>query len=338
VAYGGPISLTGYCALSMLFSDWDRSGRRDLRVSNDRQYYDEEVGGEQLWRIEPGRPPTAYGDADGWRLVRLWGMGIASYDVTGDGYPEAYLTSQGANTLQGLAGGPDRPAYRDLALKMGIEATRPAFGGDPLPSTAWHPEFQDVNNDGWIDLFVSKGNVNQVPDFASRDPGDLFLGQPDGRFVDAAEAAGIVTFDRGRGAAFADFNNDGLLDLVEVFIDASTRVWRNVGAGPAEAPRPMGSWLAVRLRQPGTNRDAVGAVIETRVGETIARREVTIGGGHISGTLGWWHVGLGSATQAEVRATWPDGEIGPWQPVAANGFFTIERGATAPQPWTPPSP
>ena len=107
--YGPPIPLApGYCPLSMLFSDWDGSGRRDLRISNDRQYYDDEVGGEQLWRFEPGLPPRAYDAADGWALLRLWGMGIASYDVTGDGYPEVYLTSQGANTLQTLVAGPSR--------------------------------------------------------------------------------------------------------------------------------------------------------------------------------------------------------------------------------------
>ncbi len=98
----------GFCPLSMLFSDWDGSGRRDLRISNDRQYYDDEVGGEQLWRFDPGVAPRAYTAADGWALLRLWGMGIASYDVTGDGYPEVYLTSQSANTLQTLAAGPSR--------------------------------------------------------------------------------------------------------------------------------------------------------------------------------------------------------------------------------------
>ena len=49
-----------------------------------------------------------------------------------------------------------------------MTATRPYTGGDPLPSTAWHPEFQDVNNDGLVDLFVSKGNVEAQQDFAAR--------------------------------------------------------------------------------------------------------------------------------------------------------------------------
>ncbi len=337
--YGPSILLgPGFCPLSMLFSDWDGSGRRDLRVSNDRQYYDNEVGGEQLWRFEPGSAPRAYTAADGWGRLRLWGMGIASYDVTGDGYPEVYLTSQGANTLQTLVDGPARPAFHDLALKRGITATRPAFGGDPLPSTAWHPEFQDVNNDGFIDLFVTKGNVNAIPDYAVKDPNDLFLGGPDGTFTKGAEAAGIVTFDRGRGAALADFNADGLLDLVVSNLGAPARLWRNVGSGSAEAPAPEGHWLAVRIGQPALNRDAIGAIVEVQSGEAVERREIVVGGGHGGGQLGWTHFGLGSGDAAAIRVTWPDGQIGPWMDTTIDTFAQIERGAAAPTTWSPPEP
>ena len=312
----------------MLFSDWDGSGRRDLRVSNDRQYYDNTVGGEQLWRIEPGTAPRRYTAADGWGLLRLWGMGIASYDVTGDGLPEVYLTTQGANTLQTLADGPSTPAYHDIGLKDGIDATRPAVGGDPLPSTAWHPEFQDVNNDGLMDLFVSKGNVEAIPDYAMRDPSNLFLGQPDGTYVERSEEAGIVMYDKGRGAALADFNQRRPARPGRGQPRHADAVFRNVGAGTAEAPAPMGDWLALRLNEPGGNRDAIGAVIETKVGDAVQRRELTIGGGHIGGQLGWTHVGIGPATEAQVRVTWPDGEVGPWLTVSANQFLDIARGAT----------
>lgn len=337
--YGPAIPLApGFCPLSMLFSDWDGSGRRDLRISNDRQYYDNAVGGEQLWRFDNGAPPRLYTAADGWRLVRIWGMGIASYDLTGDGFPEVYLTSQGANALQTLVEGPTRPAYRDIALKRGVVAVRPAFGGDALPSTAWHPEFQDVNNDGFIDLLVTKGNVNVVPDYATRDPSELFLGGPDGQFARVAEAAGIVSFDSARGAALADFNADGLLDLVVANLRSPARLWRNVGTGTAEAPAPMGHWLAVRLTQPGPNVDAIGAVIETRVGERLARREIVVGGGHIGGQLGWTHLGLGSGGPLAVRVIWPDGEAGAWMDVIPDTFARVERGTAAATVWTPPAP
>lgn len=335
--YGSSQALSpGWCALSMLFSDWDRSGRRDLRVSNDRHYYRADGDGEeQLWRIATGAEPHLYSHAEGWQTVRVWGMGIASADVTEDGYPEYYLTSQADNKLQTLTDGPAQPRFGDIALARGVTAHRPYQGDVTMPSTAWHAEFADVNNDGLTDLFVTKGNVEAMPEYAARDPNNLLLGQTDGSFLEGAPAAGIVTYARGRGAALADLNLDGMLDLVVVNRRENVQVWRNVGFGDAAQPEPMGNWIGIRPSQPGTNRDAVGSWIEVRIGDRILLREVTVGGGHAGGQLGWIHFGLGSADRVEVRVTWPAGEVGPWLSLEANTFAVVERDAEAVRPWLP---
>jgi hypothetical protein len=228
------------------------------------------------------------------------------------------------------------PEYEDIALASGVTAHRPFTGGDDRRSTAWHAEFQDVNNDGFMDLFVAKGNVEAMPDYAADDPSNLLLGQPDGTFVEGAEAAGIVDFARGRGAALVDFNLDGLLDLIEVKRRENVRLWRSVGSGTHEAPAPQGHWAAIRLRQPAPDPDAIGAWISVRAGDRIIDRELTVGGGHAGGQLGWTHLGLGPAETAEVRIQWPDGEVGPWLPLPVDGFSIVERGADAVEPWTPP--
>ena len=95
-----------------------------------------------------------------------------------------------------------------------------------------------------------------------KDPSNLLLGQPDGTFVEGAPTpAGIVSFDTGRGAALADFNLDGLLDLVEVEPrDAGAAVaQRRVGDAPTRRRR-WATGSRSGSSQPGGNRDAIGAV------------------------------------------------------------------------------
>ena len=310
-----------YCALSMLFTDWNRSGTPSLRVSNDRQYYltnDDRTGGEQLWHVPPGEPPRPYTEAEGWEKVQIWGMGIASVDVTGDGLPEYFLTSMADNKLRTLARGASMPMYEDVAFDRGVTAHRPFTGDDTNPSTGWHAAFEDVNNDGLWDLFVAKGNVDAMPDMALEDPNNLLLGSEDGTFTEAADRAGLLSFKRGRGAAVVDLNLDGLLDVVVANRGDNAQVWRNVG-------EENGNFLAVRLQDEGGNRDGVGAMLELRTPTRTLTREVTVGGGHAGGALGFTHFGLGEATEAELRVRWPDGEASPWWEVSANAFVVVSR-------------
>ena len=326
--FGAPLPLNpSYCALSMLFTDWNRSGHPSLRVSNDREYY--KGGQEQMWHLEAGQPPRLYTEKDdGWKRLRIWGMGIASADVNLDGYPDYYLTSMADNKLQVLkdpASG--KPDYADVAFKSGITAHRPYSGGDLNPSTAWHAQFADVNNDGLQDLFVAKGNVAKMPDFAEKDPNNLMLAAGDGTFIEAGDRAGVASMAIARGAQLVDLNLDGKLDLVVQNRWSGPEVWRQTGAA--------GSWVEVRLQQDGANRDAIGAVVEIRRGAAVERHEITSGGGHASGSVGWLHFGLGQATEAELRVIWPHqtGEA-PWMTLPA-GTFQILRPGADPEAWTP---
>jgi hypothetical protein len=83
----------------------------------------------------------------------------------------------------------------------------------------------------------------------------------------------------------------------------------------------------VRLTQNGANRDGVGAWIEVRRGDRVSTDEVTVGGGHAGGQLGWVHFGLGDEETAQIRVTWPDGEVGDWEDVEADGFYLVGRGS-----------
>ncbi|MHA3980512.1 CRTAC1 family protein [Halovulum sp. GXIMD14794] len=305
----------GYCTLSMLFTDWSGDGRADLWVSNDRHYY-VRGGQEQLFRITPEL--SEYGPEDGWQPYMLWGMGIASRDLTGDARPEVAVTSMADQKLFELNGGAG-PAYEPVAYDRGTTAHRPYLGDEGRPSTGWHVQFGDVDNDGLDDLFIAKGNVDQMPDAAMKDPDNLLMQGADGRFVEAGGTSGIGSPERSRGAALVDLNRDGLLDLVVVRRRAEMGLYRNVTEG-------AGNWLAVALAQPGGNAFAVGARIELEAGGKTRWREVQVGGGHAGGQAGPEHFGLGDAKAVRLRVRWPDGGLSDWAEMPANGHVLVRRG------------
>ncbi|MCP3056107.1 FG-GAP-like repeat-containing protein [Aurantimonas marianensis] len=333
--YSEPTMLTpGYCALSMLFTDWNRSGQPALRITNDRQYY--RGGEEQLWRVEPGRAPRPYRRADGWQHLTIWGMGIAEGDIDGDGTPEYALTSMGDTKLQFLDREfEDAPTYRDEAYQRGATVHRPYKDDAGKPSTGWHAGFADFNNDTALDLFIAKGNVEAMPDFAAYDPDNLLMGGFDGRFTERGGEAGLALPTKGRGALISDFNLDGALDLLVVNRGASASLFRNLGAKADFGQRPLGNFLQIALGQKDQNRAALGAKLAVRVGTKTINRTVQVGGGHASGSAGFVHVGLGTAERAEVRVQWPDGEWSHPYRVFANNFVLIDRGAADARYWYP---
>ncbi|WP_394181223.1 CRTAC1 family protein [Yoonia maritima] len=303
-SYGAPIPLDpSFCPLSMLFSDWQRSGKQMLRISNDRHYYVRE-GYEQMWLLDPLRE---FGEDDGWPVQRIWGMGIASRDVSGNGKPDVMLTSMGDQVLMFN----DGQQFAPVPYATGTYAQRPFTGDDGRPSTGWHAEFGDIDNNGLADLFIAKGNVDQMPGLAMQDPNNLLMQYKAGTFTEAAGIAGIGTTERSRGAGLADLNADGLLDIVVVNRRAPLEIWQNTSTN-------TGHWIAINPRQTGSNTFAIGAFVELRTPEGTQTIERTVGGGHVSGSLLPLHFGIGANEAAEVRVTWPDGTVSEWETISAD--------------------
>lgn len=304
----------GFCALSILFSDWSRTGQSDLRVSNDRHYY-VRGGEEQLWDMS--EEPRLYTQEDGWKTYMIWGMGIASRDLTGDGFQEVYLTSMGDQKMQSPAGN-GTPQFDDYTYERGTTAHRPYTGGDGRPSTGWHVAFGDVENNGRDDLFIAKGNVERMAGAAMDDPNNLLIQLPNGDFEEYGETAGIASLARSRGAALADLNGDGLLDLAVNNRKADLEIYQNTSTD-------TGNWVAIDVFQEGVNSNAVGAFVELKAGETLHTREITIGGGHAGGQLGPQHFGLGTHEKASFRVIWPDQTQTEWHEISVNQLHKINR-------------
>lgn len=303
------------CPLSMLFSDWNRKGKADLRVSNDRHYYVRE-GAEQLWAMEDA--PRLYTQDEGWANYSIWGMGIASRDISGDGIPEVFLTSMGDQKLQVRDMALSGPHFREVVFGKGTTAHRPYTGGDGRPSTGWHVEFGDMDNDGLDDVFIAKGNVDEMPDSAMFDPNNLLMQNPDATFSERGLEAGIASNTHSRGGALVDMNLDGALDIIVVNRFDPVEVFQNI------APE-SGNWVLLDIAQSGVNTQAVGAWVEITDGVKTQVREITVGGGHASGNASLMHFGLGENEQIKVRVIWPDGVISDWVEIKANQILDVTR-------------
>ena len=239
---------------------------------------------------------------------------------------------------------------RDPADRDGVPTiVRKVGEAEPLAAFAFKVQYDDAGAQltfvrvytgtlraGDTVLNATKGNLEQMPDFAAYDPSNLLLGQWNGKFAEAGDEAGIACNAKGRGALIADFNLDGRLDILQINRGSNALLWRNMGAKNGDGPPlPMGNWSEIRLIEPNPNRNAVGARITIRTGTRSQTRFVDVGGGAASGHAGFIHVGLGTAERAEIRVQWPDGDQSPSYRVFANQFVVVDRTKPQAAYWYP---
>ena len=329
-------STPGYCTLSMLFSDWSASGRRDLRMSNDRHYYLD--GEEQLWRIEPGaaarrRTPRPTGGA------RCRSGGWASPARTSPATVCPRCSSPARPTTscrRSPTARPARPTGTSRSTR-GVTAQRPVRGRRRAAVDGMAPGVRrrqqrrlrrPVRHQG------QRRGADRPGEPGSEQPVD----RPGGRHVRRRCRGSRDRRLRPRHAARRSSTSTSTACSISSWSTAArtSTLWRNVGRGDAAQPEAMGHWIDVRLHsRPRTSTpSARGSRCEPATAR--ATREVTVGGGHVSGELGWLHVGhRRRPTRPRCACTWPDGSVGPWMTVHADSRATITRGESSPTPWTP---
>ncbi len=275
------------CTLVSCFTDIDDDMDPDLFVVNDfgTIYTANELffnDGQQMQELADN-----YGVAE-----KMDGMGIAIGDVDGNGYFDYYLSN-----------------IRDCPFYLNHEGPRFTDGAryynvnDGL-GFSWGTFFADMDNDAYLDLFVAKGSISEAPD-----PQYNKLYRHDAEiddFLDMSGESGLDNPHRGRGAVYADLNNDGFLDIVV----NNVRI-REDNQGQAMVFINQGlhdnGYVKIKLEGSISNRSAIGTQVSLHIGDHILKREVTGGSSYLSNNSYVVHFGTGTAIPDSLVIRWPSG-------------------------------
>ena len=243
------------------------------------------------------------------------GMGANLGDFDNDGYLDIVITNFQDQT-NSLYHNAQSGFFNEVSFAKGI-------GERSLPYLAWGVDFVDFNNDGWLDMFVANGhlddNVAEIDPIGTyAQPNQLFLSNRSLNFVESVEAA-IANQKVSRGTAFGDIDNDGDVDIVVSNLKDAPTVLRNDSDNTSR-------WLSVKLVGTHCNRDAIGARVTVVSGDSTQIREVKSGSGYLSQNDLHLHFGLGDATRVDkLTVRWLCGKVQTLQGVETNQVLVISE-------------
>jgi hypothetical protein len=254
-------------------------------------------------------------------------MGIAVGDWDGDLDLDLFLTHWVAqeNALYSNLISDLEDGGSSEGLRFSDEADRVGLGQIALDLVGWGTAFVDLDNDGWLDLFVANGSTLQKREDPSQlvpmDPHVYWNKGPGEGFFEVGAEAGIRTSPpgTGRGAAFADYDGDGDPDVLIVRHGGRARLLRNDSRG--------GHWVGFKVRARSGHPSGLGARIVVRAAGRGLLREVGAGPSYLSQNHSDVLVGLGEATRVEsVEITWPGGSREVWRDLEVDRLWSLEEG------------
>jgi hypothetical protein len=302
--------------LSVGAADYDNDGWPDLFVANDGLpaylYQNLHNGKFQETAESAGMAFTLRGQT-------MAAMCISLGDYDNDGWLDLYV-SDFQKSSDHLWHNSGKGYFDEVSDEAGISVpTRDvlSFGGG----------FFDYDNDGWLDLFIANGHVypeiEQVsPDTHYKQHNTLFHNEGNGKFKDVSTWGGlnILAPRAGRGVAFADFDNDGYMDVVIANNDDPPTLLHNTIGHENH-------FVNFKLVGTTSNRDALGARIRVISGKMSQIREIAGGGSYLSQSDLRANFGLGSATVvSSIEVTWPRGSRQVFHDLPADQFYLIEEG------------
>jgi len=244
------------------------------------------------------------------------GMGVDFRDLNNDGYPDIAMAALQNETFP-IFQNDGKGGFTDITARSRMAALS-------NPMSGYSVNIADFDNDGWKDIFVSRGDVAS-PNMASKIQVDqhntVFRNLADGTWRALTDEAGFSAQPprRHRGAAVGDFNHDGKLDVVVSALSAPGEIWMN------DSP-DHNHWLELALQGTKSNRDGIGARIKVTAGGKAQFNHMTTASGYASSGAGPVHFGLGTAKIAdEIEIRWPSGTVQVLRDVAADQVLSVKE-------------
>jgi hypothetical protein len=290
-------------AMGVTAADFDLDGYPDIFVANDKTenflFHNQKNGTFQEIALAAG---VAYGQNG----ENTSAMGPVFQDLDQDGQVDLWVSDSKYDRLMKNVG---KLEFQDVTQQAGISQLAAQY-------VSWGSGVHDFDNDGLDDIFVVHGGlIHLIPQEHSvfRNLGNL-------KFEDVSSGAGpfFAVKSVGRGAAFADYDNDGRIDAFIVNLGGPAFLLHNTS--------PAGHWISVNLVGRKSNRDGIGAQVEVAAGGRRQRHERVAGSGYLSQDDPRVHFGLGTASKVDrITVTWPCGARQVLENVAADRVITIEE-------------